>query len=125
MATSNSATVHVTDASFAGEIEQTVAAYRRLFAARATRPFEVDPWAERAWATISELAEPMTDAAHPGRPLLEDVGHRREPHRLGELAAGAGEGFGSEVGRGHPLDGVVTAAEAAVAAAAAETGTRH
>jgi isopenicillin-N N-acyltransferase like protein len=38
------------------EIARTVAAYRLLFAARATRPFEVDPWAERAWATITELA---------------------------------------------------------------------
>jgi len=38
------------------EVARTVAAYRRLFAARATRPFDVDEWAERAWATISELA---------------------------------------------------------------------
>lgn len=38
------------------EIARTIAAYRRLFAARATRPFEVDEWAERAWATIGELA---------------------------------------------------------------------
>lgn len=38
------------------DILRTIAAYRRLFAARATRPFEVDPWAERAWATIGELA---------------------------------------------------------------------
>ncbi|HLN76420.1 MAG TPA: C45 family peptidase [Nocardioidaceae bacterium] len=38
------------------EIRRTIAAYRRLFAARATRPFEVDPWAEQAWATIGELA---------------------------------------------------------------------
>jgi isopenicillin-N N-acyltransferase-like protein len=38
------------------DIARTIAAYRRLFAARATRPFDVDPWAERAWATISELA---------------------------------------------------------------------
>jgi isopenicillin-N N-acyltransferase like protein len=38
------------------EIARTVAAYRRLFAARATRPFDVDAWAERAWATIGELA---------------------------------------------------------------------
>lgn len=35
---------------------RTVAAYRRLFAARATRPFDVDLWAERAWETIAELA---------------------------------------------------------------------
>ena len=38
------------------EIARTIDAYRRLFAARATRPFEVDPWAERAWSTIAELA---------------------------------------------------------------------
>jgi isopenicillin-N N-acyltransferase-like protein len=40
----------------ATEVARTVAAYRRLFAARATRPFDVDAWAERAWATITELA---------------------------------------------------------------------
>ncbi len=39
-----------------GDVERTVAAYRRLFAARATRPFDVDLWADRAWATITELA---------------------------------------------------------------------
>lgn len=38
------------------EIGRTIAAYRRLFAARATRPFDVDLWAERAWATITDLA---------------------------------------------------------------------
>jgi isopenicillin-N N-acyltransferase-like protein len=38
------------------EITRTIAGYRRLFAARATRPFDTDLWAERAWATISELA---------------------------------------------------------------------
>ena len=38
------------------EIARTVAAYRRLFAAKASRPFDVDLWAERAWGTISELA---------------------------------------------------------------------
>ena len=38
------------------DITRTVAAYRRLFAARATRPFDVDLWAERAWETIAELA---------------------------------------------------------------------
>ena len=43
------------------EIARTVAAYRRLFAARATRPFEVDPWAERAWATIAALAPAAAD----------------------------------------------------------------
>lgn len=38
------------------EVARTVAAYRRLLAARATRPFDVDRWADRAWATIGELA---------------------------------------------------------------------
>jgi isopenicillin-N N-acyltransferase-like protein len=38
------------------DIARTVTAYRRLFAARATRPFDVDLWAERAWVTIGELA---------------------------------------------------------------------
>jgi isopenicillin-N N-acyltransferase like protein len=42
-------------------IARTVAAYRRLFAARATRLFEVDPWAERAWATIADLAPTAAD----------------------------------------------------------------
>jgi isopenicillin-N N-acyltransferase-like protein len=38
------------------DIARTVAAYRRLFAARATRPFDPDLWAERAWDTIADLA---------------------------------------------------------------------
>lgn len=38
------------------EVARTVAAYRRLFAARATVPFDVDLWAERAWERIKELA---------------------------------------------------------------------
>lgn len=38
------------------DIARTIAAYRRLFAARATRPFDVDLWSDRAWATISALA---------------------------------------------------------------------
>jgi isopenicillin-N N-acyltransferase-like protein len=38
------------------EVASTVDHYRRLFAARATRPFDVDLWAERAWSTIAELA---------------------------------------------------------------------
>jgi isopenicillin-N N-acyltransferase like protein len=42
-------------------IVRTVTAYRRLFAARATRPFDVDPWAERAWATITDLAPVAAD----------------------------------------------------------------
>ena len=37
-------------------VRRTVAAYRTLFAARATRPFDVDAWAERALAAIEELA---------------------------------------------------------------------
>lgn len=40
----------------AEDVARTVAAYRRLFAARATRPFDVDAWSERAWATIGDLA---------------------------------------------------------------------
>ncbi len=44
-----------------GDIARTIAAYRRLFAARATRPFDVDLWAERAWATIGELAPAAAD----------------------------------------------------------------
>ena len=40
----------------ADDVTRTVADYRRLFAARATRPFDVDAWAERAWATILEVA---------------------------------------------------------------------
>lgn len=38
------------------DIARTIAAYRRLFAARATRPFDLDLWSDRAWATITELA---------------------------------------------------------------------
>lgn len=41
---------------FAAEIERTVVAYRRLFAARADHPFDVDLWAERAWETITSAA---------------------------------------------------------------------
>ena len=41
---------------FRSEVGRTIAAYSRLFAARATRPFDVDRWAERAWVTITELA---------------------------------------------------------------------
>jgi isopenicillin-N N-acyltransferase-like protein len=37
------------------EVAVTVAAYRRLFAARAVRPFDTDLWAERAWQTIQDL----------------------------------------------------------------------
>jgi isopenicillin-N N-acyltransferase-like protein len=38
------------------EIARTIAAYRRLLATRATRPFDADLWADRAWTTICELA---------------------------------------------------------------------
>lgn len=38
------------------EVTRTIAAYRRLFDARATRPFAVDPWAERAWELIETQA---------------------------------------------------------------------
>jgi isopenicillin-N N-acyltransferase-like protein len=41
------------------EVTRTIAAYRRLFDARATRPFAVDPWAERA----CELIETQAPAA--------------------------------------------------------------
>ena len=40
----------------AEDISRTVASYHRLFATRATRPFDVDAWADRAWHTIQELA---------------------------------------------------------------------
>jgi isopenicillin-N N-acyltransferase-like protein len=40
----------------AADIARTSASYRRLFTARATRPFDVDAWAERAWQRIQELA---------------------------------------------------------------------
>jgi len=38
------------------EVARTVAAYRRLFLARAVGPFDVDAWSERAWHRIQELA---------------------------------------------------------------------
>lgn len=38
------------------EIRGNVAAYRRLFRAKAARPFDADLWAERAWRVISERA---------------------------------------------------------------------
>ncbi len=38
------------------QVAGTVAAYRRLFAARASRPFDADLWAERAWTAIAQLA---------------------------------------------------------------------
>ncbi len=62
---------------FRDEIDRTVAAYRRLFAARAgSRPFDVDLWAERAWSSIQELAPAQAEeisgiAAGAGRPVRE------------------------------------------------------
>ncbi len=41
---------------FAGQIAETVARYRRLFASKARGPFDVDLWSERAWVTIQRLA---------------------------------------------------------------------
>ena len=38
------------------DVARTVEAYRRLFRARATRPFDADLWGERAWAVITDLA---------------------------------------------------------------------
>jgi isopenicillin-N N-acyltransferase like protein len=58
------------------QVAATVAAYRRLFARRADHDFAVDLWAERAWATISEVApvhateiQGIVDGA--GRPVRE------------------------------------------------------
>ncbi len=61
---------------FRTEIAATVAAYRRLFAARATGPFDVDLWAERAWETIRTLAPGHAEeiagiAEGAGRPVRE------------------------------------------------------
>lgn len=44
-----------------GEITRNVAAYRRLFAACATEPFDVGVWSDRAWRTISDLAPAAAD----------------------------------------------------------------
>lgn len=38
------------------DVARTVGAYRELFAAKASRPFDVDDWSEQAWATIVDLA---------------------------------------------------------------------
>jgi isopenicillin-N N-acyltransferase like protein len=46
---------------FAAEIADTVAAYRRLFQARAEGPFDVDLWSERAWRTITRVAPQHAD----------------------------------------------------------------
>jgi isopenicillin-N N-acyltransferase-like protein len=46
---------------FAGEIADTADRYRRLFEARADRPFDVDVWSERAWQAIRRLAPVHAD----------------------------------------------------------------
>ncbi|HET6625363.1 MAG TPA: C45 family peptidase [Nocardioidaceae bacterium] len=58
------------------QLERTVTAYRRLFLARATGPFDVDLWADRAWQVICALApeasqeiQGIADGA--GRPVRE------------------------------------------------------
>ena len=61
---------------FRSEIGTTVAAYRRLLAARASGPFDVDLWAERAWDTIGRVAPGHADeiagiADGAGRPVRE------------------------------------------------------
>ena len=61
---------------FRDEIARTVAAYRRLLAARATGPFDVDLWADRAWETIGRVAPDHADeiagiAEGSGRPVRE------------------------------------------------------
>ncbi len=61
---------------FHGEIAATVAAYRRLLAVRADGPFDVDLWAERTWATITDVAPVQAEeiagiAEGAGRPVRE------------------------------------------------------
>jgi isopenicillin-N N-acyltransferase-like protein len=46
---------------FAGQVADTVAAYRRLFEARALGDFDVDLWSERAWDAIQRLAPVHAD----------------------------------------------------------------
>ena len=46
---------------FAAEIADTVARYRRLFATRADRPFDIDEWSDRAWRTIERVAPVHAD----------------------------------------------------------------
>src|SRR3954469_25337766 len=43
------------------EVAACAAAYRRLFAVRAVRPFDVDLWSERAWEVIRRLAPTAAD----------------------------------------------------------------
>jgi isopenicillin-N N-acyltransferase like protein len=61
---------------FRAEVARTVSAYRRLFAAQAERPFDVDLWGERAWNSIRTLAPEHGDeiagiAEGAGRPVRE------------------------------------------------------
>ncbi len=58
------------------DLERTIAAYRRLFLARAIVPFDVDEWAERAWQLICALAPEASQeirgiADGAGRPVRE------------------------------------------------------
>jgi isopenicillin-N N-acyltransferase-like protein len=46
---------------FSREIAHTVATYRTLFATRATGPFDVDLWSDRAWTAIQRLAPVHAD----------------------------------------------------------------
>jgi len=46
---------------FSREIAHTVAAYRTLFETRATGPFDVDLWSDRAWTAIQRLAPVHAD----------------------------------------------------------------
>lgn len=49
---------------FAPQVARTCASYRRLFAARAEGPFDVDLWSRRAWAAILRFAPvPATEIA--------------------------------------------------------------
>jgi isopenicillin-N N-acyltransferase like protein len=61
---------------FGTQVAHTVSAYRRLFAARGERPFDVDLWGERAWESIRALAPEHGDeiagiAEGAGRPVRE------------------------------------------------------
>ena len=46
---------------FSREIAHTVATYRTLFETRATGPFDVDLWSDRAWTAIQRLAPVHAD----------------------------------------------------------------
>jgi len=62
---------------FADRIAGTVESYRRLFAARATVPFDVDDWSTRAWVAIQrktpEYAEEIAGIAAGARLPVEQV----------------------------------------------------